>query len=379
MLQLQRLPVTIALFAIIGIIASGWLLGKNISATLPHTSENTVVVTLIIIMSLLAFFSLRLRTLVREKHLSTLTEPAMTAFLDSVQDLIQVVDAQGKILYVNNCWLHTLGYSHSEAAHLNIFDIISPDSRPACQARFRELIQGTAKGCFEVTYITRDGEPLALEGNCCYNIHPHDDEVMIRGIFRDVSQRQEQDKQIVQMAYYDMLTQLPNRYLLKDRLTQAISQARRYHQMMAVVYLDLDNLKQINDTHNHATGDILLQKAARRLLSNLRENDTVARIGGDEFLLILTGIKTRDDIPHIIDKVLGAMSAPYIIDKKRIQSSASMGTAIYPLDSMNSDTLLDQADMAMYEAKKQGRNRHCFYSSHIMADAAPPKKIIRLV
>lgn len=297
----------------------------------------------------------------------------MDDFVHHAQDLIQVVDTKGNILYVNNCWLETLGYERTEAARLNIFDIIAEDHKSSCQARFDELLSGSHKGCFEVTYSTRDGQSITLEGNCSYttkNGKPH----MIRGIFRDISQRREHDKQIIKMAYYDMLTNLPNRFLLNDRLAQAISQARRYHQQTALVYVDLDNFKGINDHHGHAIGDIMLQKTARRMQDCLRENDTVARLGGDEFLLILTGIKNKEDIPNIVDKVRIALAAPYIINSLRINSSASMGTAIYPLDGVDSEALLNQADQAMYTAKQSGGNTHCFYT-----EKSPRKtKVLRL-
>ncbi|EAT16409.1 sensor domain-containing diguanylate cyclase [Desulfuromonas acetoxidans] len=295
-------------------------------------------------------------------------------FIHHAQDLIQVVDTRGNILYVNNIWEETLGYTRAEASRMNIFNIIADDHKSICQSRFAELLNGQYKGCFEVTYQTRDGQAITLEGNCSYSVKngtPH----MIRGIFRDISQRREQDEHILQMAYHDMLTNLPNRFLLNDRLSQAISQARRYHQKAALVYVDLDSFKRINDHHGHTVGDILLQKTARRMQDCLRENDTVSRIGGDEFLLILTGIKDRGDIPQIVDKVRIALAAPYIVNSLRINSSASMGTAIYPLDGVDPEALLNQADQAMYMAKKQGGNAHCFYTEN-----TPPKtKVLRLV
>lgn len=197
---------------------------------------------------------------------------------------------------------------------------------------------------------------------------------MIRGIFRDISQRREQDKQIIKMAYFDMLTNLPNRFLLNDRLSQAICQARRYHQQTALVYVDLDGFKKVNDNHGHTVGDIMLQKCARRMQDCLRENDTVARLGGDEFLLILTGIRDKADIPKIVDKVRIALAAPYIINSLRINSSASMGTAIYPLDGVDPEALLNQADQAMYSAKQLGGNAHCFYAEQ----SSQQTKVLRL-
>ena len=275
-------------------------------------------------------------------------------FIHHAQDLIQVVDTRGNILYVNNIWQETLGYTRAEASRMNIFDIIAEDHQSICQSRFAELLNGQYKGCFEVTYQTRDGQSITLEGNCSYSIKngkPH----MIRGIFRDISQRREQDEHILQMAYHDMLTNLPNRFLLNDRLSQAISQARRYHQKTALVYVDLDSFKQINDHHGHAVGDILLQKTARRMQDCLRGKTTRFRASaGDEFLLILTGIRDRNDIPKIVDKVRIALAAPYIINSLRINSSASMGTAIYPLDGVDPESpcLIKQIKPCIWQKNK---------------------------
>lgn len=293
--------------------------------------------------------------------------------ITQAQDLIQVLDPKGNILFVNDSWLETLGYSQNEASRMNIFDIIADDCKSGCQTNLEELLNSRGKGRFEVTYNTRNGQGIDLEGNCCIsykNGKPH----MVRGIFRDISQRREQDKKIIKMAYFDMLTNLPNRYLLNDRLSQAMHQARRYHQLAGLVYIDIDKFKSINDNYGHKIGDILLQKCARRLKDCLRENDTVSRIGGDEFLLILTGIKSRDDIPKIVEKVRISLAAPYIINNLRLSSSVSLGTAIYPLNGVDQEALLNQADEAMYLAKEHGGNRHCFYDEKITHKT----KILRL-
>lgn len=297
----------------------------------------------------------------------------ITELITEAQDLIQVLDTKGNILFVNDSWVKTLGYSQNEASRMNIFDIIADDCKSGCQVNLEDLINKRGKGCFEVTYKTQQGQSVDLEGNCCIS-YKDGKAHMVRGIFRDISQRREQDKKIIKMAYFDMLTNLPNRYLLNDRLSQAMHQARRYHQLAGLVYIDIDKFKLINDNHGHKVGDILLQKCARRLKDCLRENDTVSRIGGDEFLLILTGIKTRDDIPKIVEKVRVSLAAPYIINNIRLSSSVSLGTAIYPLNGVDQEALLNQADEAMFSAKQHGGNRHCFYDEKITHKT----KILRL-
>lgn len=307
------------------------------------------------------------------QYSSNKAQNLMSDLISKAEDLILVVDTKGDILFVNDGWIETLGYSHNEASRMNIFDIIADDCKSNCKEHMGALLTGQGKGCFEVTFVTNENKTIVMEGNCCCtyrNGKPH----MLRGIFRDISQRREQDKKIIQMAFYDMLTNLPNRYLLNDRLAQAIHQARRYHQQAALVYIDLDKFKIINDTYGHAIGDAILQKCAIRMKDCLRDNDTIARVGGDEFLLILTGIKSHNDIPHIIEKVKTVLAAPFIIDNLRLNISASLGTAIYPLDSSNQGDLQTKADEAMYAAKNNGGNCHCFYNENIRQ-----KKLLRIV
>ncbi|MDY0190036.1 MAG: diguanylate cyclase [Desulfuromonas sp.] len=297
----------------------------------------------------------------------------MSELIIKAKDLILVMDTKGDILFVNDSWIATLGYNHNEVSRMNIFDIVADDCKGDCKKHLQELLIGAGKGCFEVTYVTNSGKKITMEGNCCCtfkNSKPY----MIRGIFRDISHRREQDEKILRMAFYDMLTGLPNRYLLNDRLEQAIHQARRYHQQAALVYIDLDKFKTVNDTYGHTVGDTVLQKCALRMKDCLRDNDTIARVGGDEFLLILTGIKNQYDIPHIIEKIETVLSAPFVIDNLRLNISASMGTAIYPIDTSTQSELQTKADEAMYVAKHQGGNRHCFYNEQI-AD----NKILRIV
>lgn len=308
------------------------------------------------------------------QHGSNKTQSLMSDLISKAEDLILVVDTKGDILFVNDAWLESLGYNQNEASRMNIFDIIADDCKSHCKEQMGSLLSGQGKGCFEVTFVTNDNKTITMEGNCCCtfkNGKPY----MLRGIFRDISHRREQDKKIIKMAFYDMLTSLPNRYLLNDRLAQAIHQARRYHQQAALVYIDLDKFKEINDTYGHAIGDAILQKCAIRMKDCLRDNDTIARVGGDEFLLILTGIKTQNDIPHIIDKVKTVLAAPFIIDNLRLNISASLGTAIYPIDASDQLDLQAKADKAMYCAKQSGGNCHCFYNEY----KTKPQKVLRVV
>ena len=175
-------------------------------------------------------------------------------------------------------------------------------------------------------------------------------------------QRERAEETIKQMAYYDSLTGLPNRLLFNDRFTLALAQAKRNKQKLAVMILDLDKFKEVNDTLGHNTGDQLLKDVGKRLAVLLRKTDTVARLGGDEFIVLLPTIKRYNDSTEIAHKIMQAFQEPFVIDDHEIHNTTSIGIAIYPRDGGDIDTLMKNADIAMYRAKEQGRNRYCCYT-----------------
>lgn len=182
----------------------------------------------------------------------------------------------------------------------------------------------------------------------------------------DITERHAQQARIAYQAQYDALTGLPNRLLARDRLEQAIQHGRRNGDQTAVLYIDLDNFKEINDTLGHAAGDILLVQAAERLRATVRDEDTVARLGGDEFLVVLGDIRTRDDIAPIAEKLIEAFQPPFTIDERALMTTPSIGIAVCPDDGDDPTVLMRNADLAMYEAKEAGRNtwRHFNQAIH---------------
>jgi len=169
------------------------------------------------------------------------------------------------------------------------------------------------------------------------------------------------DKRLHYLATHDPLTNLPNRTLLFDRLNHALSVAKRQKTLLGILFFDLDNFKQVNDSCGHATGDKLLSITAERLQSCLRESDTVARIGGDEFVILLEGITNRNAITHAGQKILSCISKPILIGEITFTLSASIGASIYPWDDSDINTLLEHADEAMYHAKAKGYGTISFY------------------
>jgi diguanylate cyclase (GGDEF)-like protein/PAS domain S-box-containing protein len=188
-----------------------------------------------------------------------------------------------------------------------------------------------------------------FSGHCLYTM-----------VVRDTTQHLVQERQLTYQAEHDDLTDLPNRMLLADRLGAAISRAERYHRKLAIAYLDLDQFKPINDHYGHETGDCLLQAVARRLRDVVRQSDTISRIGGDEFIVCLEHIKGERDAIAAARNISEALEQPFQILGQQIQTSASIGIAVYPDHGPNPDTLLRHADQAMYSAKATGTSPQIF-------------------
>ena len=185
------------------------------------------------------------------------------------------------------------------------------------------------------------------------------------GVARDISARKQAEATITFQAYHDLLTGLPNRSLFKDRLGQAMVHAKRHGQTMATLFLDMDHFKVVNDTLGHLVGDGLLQALAQRLRDCLREGDTLSRIGGDEFMLLLPHIRSRDNAAYIAQKIISSLKQPFYVEGHELYAGMSIGIAIYPDDGDNIETLIKHADIAMYHAKDHGRNDYKFFTQDL--------------
>ena len=184
------------------------------------------------------------------------------------------------------------------------------------------------------------------------------------GINRDISTRKSETEHLDHLAHYDQLTDIPNRYLLLDRIKHLSIQADRSRSSFAVLYIDLDKFKQINDTKGHSTGDRILQEAASRLSKPIRQSDTIARVGGDEFVVILERTNNQKSIASIANKIIHVLDENFIVDDNEFNISCSIGIALYPDNGTDAAALLIAADKAMYKAKNKGRNCYEFYREH---------------
>jgi len=186
------------------------------------------------------------------------------------------------------------------------------------------------------------------------------------GTHTDITARKLLETRLENLAHFDALSNVPNRTLFNDRLKLALAYAKRERKMLAVMFIDLDLFKEINDLYGHETGDIVLKKVSRQLVSCVRESDTVARMGGDEFIILLPIIDHEDDIILVSDKIIEAISQPIKVAKTHLHITCSIGIAIYPQDGMDEKLLVINADRAMYQAKKNGKNQASFFEESLL-------------
>lgn len=265
-----------------------------------------------------------------------------------------------KVIYANAAACRSLDYSSEEILTLRMFDVdpeITDQNWPSHWERIKQ--QGSIT--VESTQRTRNGHVFPVE--IAINYLRYENEEYHCVFTRDITKRKLAEEKIVYLAHFDALTNLPNRTLFYDRLEQAIAQAQRYKQKLAILFLDLDGFKQVNDNFGHHIGDGLLKAVAERLNENARHMDTVARVGGDEFVFILNDVGHADNAATVAKKVVESLARPFAIQETICSIGGSIGISIFPDDTDSMETLVKQADDAMYLAKNKGKNNHQFFSA----------------
>ncbi len=220
----------------------------------------------------------------------------------------------------------------------------------------------------EYRIINRRGEIFWIENRLWLRRDDEDNVTHYQGVVLDITARKKAEDEIHRMAYYDALTGLPNRSLLMNRLEQALAQAARDERLVALLFFDLDRFKEVNDQYGHDVGDKLLSAVGLRLASCIRQNDTLARFGGDEFIILIPGVQNRNALKTVAEKILTSMARPFCIDQHRFEISISIGISLYPEHGENPELLLKRADTAMYTAKEKGRKGYCFFDVRMEED-----------
>ncbi|MCG8379589.1 MAG: EAL domain-containing protein [Proteobacteria bacterium] len=289
-------------------------------------------------------------------------------------DIVFMINENGRFTFINDAIHRILGFAKHEmiGKHLseliyqqdnllapNLFPGNDTDNNLARQTEMKLRVNGGGHRHFEITSLE-----IRFD---------HRNDGVFQGIYcvaHDVTDKKQAQDLINYQAYHDLLTDLPNRHLLHDRLRVAITHAKRNTEKFALMFLDLDHFKWVNDTMGHAAGDFLLQQVSHRIANCLREADTLARFGGDEFALILPKIGDKNDVMTIADKILGEFRQPFIIDDTELYITGSIGIAIYPEAGDTIELLIKNADRAMYSVKDKGKNAYEFFNNEVTRETS---------
>jgi diguanylate cyclase (GGDEF)-like protein/PAS domain S-box-containing protein len=273
---------------------------------------------------------------------------------------------------VNKSAVMQYGYSEEEFLGMTLRDITPPEELPEVENRLKDVSEATfISGPW--THLKKDGTRIQVD-TASHSIFFEGCGARFT-LAQDVTERQQLHDRLVHQANHDALTGLPNRLLLTDRMEQTLATAARHGNLAAVICLDLDRFKQINDTYGHAVGDLCLKKLAERLCARLRASDTVARSGGEEFTVLLGDLTTASDAELVVAELLAGIRQPFTVEGYNLEISASIGIAIYPTDGTDSQALWRAADTAMYRAKHSGGNQYLFVSNEISASASEANEI----
>lgn len=293
------------------------------------------------------------------------SEAFASSIINHAIEGILTIDADSVIQYINPAAEEIFGYTSNELIGENI-DIIIPQLCYTDSSK-NDVDEKLTSNTREIIGHRKNKSTLPIDFTISqFNVGEKD---LFTIMLRDITERKRYEEMIRYQALYDSLTDLPNRLLLKERITHEITHSKYVNQKFVVMYIDLDRFKLINDTLGHDVGDKLLNEVAKRFKNSVREDDTVARIGGDEFVVLLPGLAPEKDIGNIANKILEAIREPIIIDSHELYLTASIGVSIYPNDGQDDETLLTNADIAMYRAKEKGKNNFEIFTEALNAKA----------
>jgi diguanylate cyclase (GGDEF)-like protein/PAS domain S-box-containing protein len=282
--------------------------------------------------------------------------------LEEIEEGYYEVDLAGNFTFANDAACCQFGYSREELMGMNYRVYVPKDDAKNVYKTWNKVYRtGEPLKSFPFASIKKDGTHIYLENSITPLRNKEGKIIGFRSVSRDITERKQFEQKLSEMATHDSLTGLPNRVLLSDRLMIGSALARRSGHRMAVLMLDLDRFKTVNDAMGHSVGDELLKDVGQRLSGIMRKSDTVSRIGGDEFVLVLPHISQIEHVTKFAERILNAFQEPFIFGRHRLQVTTSIGIAIYPEDGTNIENLLKSADSAMYLAKEQGRGIYKYY------------------
>ena len=298
------------------------------------------------------------------------------AFFESATEAIMIVDSRNRIVMINPAFTRITGYSEAEAIGQSSKLLSSgKHDRKFYEDMWRSILQ-TGGWAGEIWNRRKDGSPY-VEWLTITTLLSSEEEAVCSfdlagsyvATFTDITQRKEAEDRLRFKANHDMLTGLPNRNLFEDHLQLALSHAKRYQRRFALLYIDLDFFKNVNDTMGHAAGDVLLSEAGKRMSLCVRESDTLARLGGDEFAALLSEVNSMEEIEEIARRIVSVLDEPFQLEEGLAKISGSVGIALYPQHGDNTETLKRRADLALYAVKKSSRNAYLLYTPAMETEA----------
>ena len=278
---------------------------------------------------------------------------ALREVMDLMLDAVCVVDKKGHFVFVSAAFEDIFGYAPDEVIGKPMIDHVYPDDSEVTLNVVRGLLSGNLQPRFENRWVRKDGSIIHVLWSARWS----EDHQFRIAIAHDITERKQMEQQLHYLAGHDVLTELPNRTLFFGHFQTSLSLARREGAHLSLLFIDIDGFKHVNDNYGHLVGDKLLKRIAQRLRTCVRQSDTVGRFGGDEFIVVLNGIDSLDNVLVIAENIRAELERPYQFEQYNLQLSPSIGVARYPDNGEDEQQLLKHADQAMYKAKNAGGNR----------------------
>lgn len=311
----------------------------------------------------------RLAYQAKELKTSTAELRLAASVFEGTREAIVVTDAEMRLVKLNAAFTQITGYEFHEIAGKNLFSMFfQAKGVEKLLVKIQDSLIKQASWQGEIWYLDKNGKLLPVLQSISAQIDANNQVSHYIHIFNDISESKAFENKINYLAHYDQLTDLANRTLINKRLTKAVALSSRKQQSLAILFMDLDHFKEVNDSLGHAVGDLLLKAVAKRLTSLIRVEDTLGRLGGDEFLLVLSPETNKEDAGLVAEKIINALTQPFLIEEKALTIGVSIGIALCPADTDSADELIRFADRAMYLAKESGRNTYRYYTQTLDAE-----------